>query len=107
RAASGIDQDHVPRPGGVVPAGHALLGRLERLPLSSSSSEDDEATTAQPARFDKVGNPMPATGYGCGCQICADAHAERVRRTRPLAAMRGRIARLIEKLVSGRRPQAA
>jgi len=50
---------------------------------------------------------MPATGHGCGCQICADAHAERVRRTRPLAAMRGRIARLIEKLVSGRRPQAA
>ena len=43
---------------------------------------------------------MPATGHGCGCQICADAHAERVRRTRPLAAMRGRIARLIEKLVS-------
>ena len=50
---------------------------------------------------------MPATGHGCGCQICADAHAERVRRTRPLAAVRRRIAALIDKLISDRRPQAA
>ena len=49
---------------------------------------------------------MPATGHGCGCQICADAHIERVRRTRPLAAVRHRIAGLIEKLTSERRPQA-
>ncbi len=61
----------------------------------------------EPARFDKVGNPMPATGHGCGCQICADAHAERVKRTRPLAAVRLRIAALIEKLVSDHRPHAA
>jgi hypothetical protein len=67
------------------------------------NSSDDE-TTAQ--RFDKVGNPMPATGHGCGCQICADAHAERVKRTRPLAAVRRRVAELMEKLTSDRRPQA-
>jgi len=61
----------------------------------------------EPARFDKVGNPMPATGHGCGCQICADAHAERVKRTRPLAAVRLRIAALIAKLISDHRPHAA
>ena len=76
--------------------------------LSFSSSEDDEATTPQPARFDKVGNPLPSTGHGCGCQICADAHTERVKRTtRPLAAVRLRIAALIEKLISDHRRQAA
>jgi hypothetical protein len=59
------------------------------------------------ARFDKHGNALPDTGHGCGCQICADAHAERVRRTRPLAAVRRRIAGIIDKLTSDRRPQAA
>jgi hypothetical protein len=75
--------------------------------MTFSSDDDDQATTAQAARFDKVGNPMPATGHGCGCQICSDAHAERVKSTRPLAAVRRRIASLIEKLTSDRRPQAA
>jgi len=77
--------------------------------MSASSPLDEEATTttAQTARFDKVGNQMPATGHGCGCQICADAHSERVKRTRPLAAVRIRIAALIEKLISSDgRPQA-
>lgn len=32
-------------------------------------------TNADNARFDKLGNRMPATGHGCGCQMCADAHA--------------------------------
>ena len=76
--------------------------------MSASSPLDEEATTtAQTARFDKVGNQMPATGHGCGCQICADAHSERVKRTRPLAAVRIWIATLIEKLISSDgRPQA-
>ena len=72
----------------------------------SSPGEEEESIAAQPARYDKVGNQMPATGHGCGCQICADAHVERVRRTRPLAVVRHRIAGLIEKLTSERRPQA-
>ena len=67
----------------------------------------EETTTTQPTRFDKAGNPLPVTGHGCGCQICADAHIQRVKRTRPLAAVRLRIARLIEKLISDGRPQAA
>jgi hypothetical protein len=72
------------------------------------SSEEEEAAPAQPTtRFDKVGNLLPASGHGCGCQICADAHAERVRRTGPLAAVRRRIAGIIDKLTSDRRPQAA
>jgi len=75
------------------------------LQLSPEEQQQDESA-AQPARYDKVGNQMPATGHGCGCQICADAHIERVRRTRPLAAVRHRIAGLIEKLTSERRPQA-
>jgi hypothetical protein len=70
-------------------------------------SPEEESTTAQPARFDKVGNALPATGHGCGCQICADAHTERVKSTRPLAAVRRRIGGVIEKLLSDRRPQAA
>ncbi len=50
---------------------------------------------------------MPPTGHGCGCQICADAHAERLKRTRRLFAVRLRIAALIEKLISSDgRPQA-
>jgi hypothetical protein len=78
--------------------------------MSSFSSDGDEATTtAQPARFDKAGNPMPVTGHGCGCQICADAHAERAKRIGPLAAVRARIGTLIHKLISPSdgRPQAA
>jgi hypothetical protein len=32
------------------------------------------------ARFDKEGRPLPETGHGCGCQLCADANAPRYER---------------------------
>ncbi|HEY6114370.1 MAG TPA: hypothetical protein VI172_00275 [Candidatus Dormibacteraeota bacterium] len=57
------------------------------------------------ARFDKHGKALPDSGHGCGCQICADAYAEKVRQTRPLAVVRRRIAGLIDRLASDHRPQ--
>jgi hypothetical protein len=58
------------------------------------------------ARFDKDGNPLPETGHGCGCQICADTHAAQVRASRPWAAAQRRAAELIRKLTSSdNRPQ--
>ena len=59
------------------------------------------------ARFDKDGNPLPETGHGCGCQICADNHAAQVRAARPWAAARRRALDLIKKLTSDDRPQTA
>ncbi|TMC82267.1 MAG: hypothetical protein E6I61_00900 [Chloroflexi bacterium] len=32
------------------------------------------------ARFDKAGRRLPDTGYGCGCQLCADSNAPRYER---------------------------
>jgi hypothetical protein len=59
---------------------------------------------AQSARFDKLGNRLPETGHGCGCHICADAHAERQERTRPWT----RVIRFVKKLIPDTsRPQAA
>ena len=66
------------------------------------------------ARFDKEGRPLPDTGHGCGCQICADANAPRhesrqVARSAvlPWAIVRRGLVRLVKKLRSRTRPQAA
>jgi hypothetical protein len=57
------------------------------------------------ARFDKHGNRLPETGHGCGCQICADAHAARVEGApQPWA----RVVRFVKNLLPDTgRPQAA
>jgi hypothetical protein len=56
------------------------------------------------ARFDKHGNRLPETGHGCGCKICADAHAARVEDTRPWAGL----VRFLKNLLQDTgRPQAA
>ena len=34
------------------------------------------------ARFDKEGRPLPDTGRGCGCSLCAQANAARYERRR-------------------------
>jgi hypothetical protein len=61
--------------------------------------------SAHNARFDKHGNRLPETGHGCGCQICADAHAARLDEMRPWA----RATRIVRKLIAADtgRPQAA
>jgi hypothetical protein len=60
------------------------------------------------ARFDKDGNALPDTGHGCGCQICADAHAAHVRAARPWAIAQRRAMQLVRKLIStDRRRQTA
>ena len=56
------------------------------------------------ARFDKFGNRLPDTGHGCGCQICADAHAAHEEQTRPWT----RFVRFLKHLIADTgRPQAA
>ncbi|HEY3085727.1 MAG TPA: hypothetical protein VGK28_09735 [Candidatus Dormibacteraeota bacterium] len=56
------------------------------------------------ARFDKHGNRLPETGHGCGCQICADAHAASVEGTWPWS----RAVRFVRNLLADPgRPQAA
>jgi hypothetical protein len=59
------------------------------------------------ARFDKHGNPLPDSGHGCGCQICADNHAAQVSASKPWAAAQRRIVELVKKITSGSRPQTA
>jgi hypothetical protein len=63
----------------------------------------DESPTRS-ARFDKHGNRLPDTGHGCGCQICADAHAARHRSTGAWS----RVVRFVRSLIadSGRRQAA-
>jgi hypothetical protein len=61
------------------------------------------------ARYDKDGNPLPDTGHGCGCQICADAHAAHQVQagSRPWTAAQRRVVELIKKLTSDSRAQTA
>ena len=63
------------------------------------------------ARFDKQGNPLPDTGHGCGCQMCADSDAPRYERraeerTRDWTAMRRQWHRLVHRLGGQRREVA-
>ena len=63
------------------------------------------------ARFDKQGNPLPDTGHGCGCQMCADSDAPRYeRRAAERTTAWGSVHRLLHRMVhriSGQRAQAA
>lgn len=63
------------------------------------------------ARFDKLGNKLPDTGHGCGCQLCADSDAPRYeRRAEERRTAWGSARRLLHRVVHrirGQRAQAA
>jgi len=68
-------------------------------------SPDEQALPSAATRFDKHGNQLPESRHGCGCQICADAHAARSRPRRPWT----RLVQFVKRVTGdgGRRPQAA
>ncbi|HEV2218549.1 MAG TPA: hypothetical protein VGV88_13380 [Candidatus Dormibacteraeota bacterium] len=69
--------------------------------------------TAQ-IRYDKCGNQLPDTGYGCGCALCADSGAPRYERRQDVARNRAtwsearrELFRAIRGLIAPRRSETA